>query len=100
MSRVSRPFQELSDEILKDPEVAALYLEDILQDGDMELFKLALKDVAAARLGSVKALAQKANVGRESLYKSLSKTGNPRLETLTKILDAAGLRLSIAPATP
>ncbi len=99
MTRTSRPFQELSDELLKDPETAALYLEEILQDGDMELFKVALKNVASARLGSVKALADEANLGRESLYKSLSKSGNPKLETLNKVLSASGLRFSIVPET-
>jgi len=100
MSRVSRPLEELDKELFKDPETAALYLAEILQDNDVELFKLALKDVAAARLGSVKALAEKAEVGRESLYKSLSETGNPKLETLTKVLGAAGLQLSVTAATP
>jgi len=34
---------------------------------------------------------------RETLYRALSKNGNPRLDTLTKVLHASGLRLSIAP---
>ncbi len=77
--KASRPFKELSNELLKDPECAALYLEECLADGDMELFKLALKNVADARLGGISVLAEKTSLGRESLYKSLSKTGNPKL---------------------
>jgi len=40
-------------------------------------------------------IAKKANVGRESLYKSLSETGKPRLDTIYNVLQALGLQLSI-----
>ncbi len=95
MSRVSKPYSELSDELLKDPEYAAVYLEEILASGDTELFKLALKNVASARLGGMSAVAEETSLARESLYRSLSKNGNPRFDTLTKVLEASGLRLSV-----
>ncbi len=44
----SKPFSVTTREILKDPALAALYLEECLEDGDMELFTAALKDVADA----------------------------------------------------
>ncbi|WP_420885406.1 DNA-binding protein [Candidatus Scalindua japonica] len=31
------------------------------------------------------------------MYKTLSKKGNPRLETLAKVLHAVGLRISVTP---
>ena len=95
--RASRPFKETSKELLKDPVTAAMYLEEMLADGDIEMFKVALKDVAAARVGNMSALASETNLAREALYRSLSRKGNPRLDTLTKVLHAAGLRLSVAP---
>jgi len=93
----SKTFDATSEQLLSDPEVAAMYLEEILADGDMGLFKQALKEVAAARVGSMTELARETDLAREALYRSLSKNGNPRLDTLTKVLHAAGLRLSIAP---
>jgi len=87
MARRSRPFSETGNKLLQDPEVAALYLEECLADGDIELFKTALKKVADARLGGMSELAKRTNLGRESLYKALSDKGNPKLETLTKVLD-------------
>jgi len=51
--RTSRPFSETLNEMLKDPEQAALYLETCLEAGDMELFTMALRDVADARGGMV-----------------------------------------------
>jgi probable addiction module antidote protein len=93
----SRPFDATSDRLLSDRETAAMYLEEILADGDVELFKQALKDVAKARVGGMTELSRETDLAREALYRSLSRKGNPRLDTLTKVLDAAGLRLSIVP---
>ncbi len=95
--KASRPFNKTSKELLKDPEVAAQYLEDILTDGDMEVFTAALKDVADARLGGMSALSKKTELNREQLYKTLSKNGNPRLNTLSEVLHAVGLRVAVAP---
>ena len=49
--KASRPYDETRKKALKDPKVAALYLEECLQDGNMELFTAALKHVAEARGG-------------------------------------------------
>jgi len=93
----SRPFNQTSKELLQDAETAAMYLEEILADGDIELFKEALKDVATARVGNMTELAKETELAREALYNSLSRKGNPRLDTLYRVLHAAGLRLSVAP---
>ena len=95
--KASRSFDKTSKELLKDPKVAAMYLEEILLDGNIEMFTAALKDVADARVGSITALSKETHLNREQLYKTLSKKGNPRLETLTKILHAMGLRISVTP---
>ena len=52
-------FDKTSKELLENPKVAAMYLEEILEDGDMELFTAALKDVADARVGSMTSLSKK-----------------------------------------
>ena len=93
----SRPIDATDRKLFDDVEAAAMYLEEILADGDVELFKQALKDVAAARVGSMTDLARATKLAREALDRSLSREGNPRLDTLNKVLQAAGLRLSIAP---
>ncbi len=43
------------------------------------------------------ALADETELGRQTLYRMLSKEGNPRLATLNKVLHAAGLRIAITP---
>ena len=89
-------FDETRRKILKDPKVAALYLEECLKDGNMELFTAALKYVAEAR-GGVARLSKKTHLNREALYRTLSANGNPRLDTLAKVLKAMGLRIGVVP---
>jgi len=91
----SRPFSQTTREMLKDPQLAALYLEECLEDGDMELFTAALKDVAEA-YGGMSYLSQATHLNRETLYRTLSKDGNPRLDTLHKVLRAMGLRIGVS----
>ena len=88
-------FDETSKQLLSDPKTAALYLEECLEDGDIDLFKIALKHVADAQTGGMTKLSKQTDVTREALYRSLSKQGNPRLDTLTKVLDAFGLRIGV-----
>ena len=80
---------------LEDPEYSALYLDEVIATGDRKALMIALKDVVDAR-GGVGALADKVPLQRQSLYKVLSKQGNPTLETLGAILKPLGLRLSVA----
>ncbi len=84
-------------ELLRDPDNAAFYLEQILEGGDMELFQEALREVAKAQKGGVSAMARKAKVSRENVYDAFSKTGKPQMETVNKMLTALGLRFSITP---
>jgi probable addiction module antidote protein len=55
----------------------------------------ALRHVAEAR--GFTTVAAKARLSRESLYRTLSMKGNPKMETLYKILDSFGLQLSVEP---
>lgn len=47
--------------------------------------------------GGVGQLAKVAKLNRESLYKLLSKKGNPRLSSLASILDGLGIELQFVP---
>ena len=88
-------FDDLLKEQLQNKRVAAMYLEECLADGNIELFKRALKHVADAQLGGITALSRDVDLNRQSLYRTLSEDGNPRLSTLVKILDALGLRIAV-----
>jgi probable addiction module antidote protein len=80
---------------LKDRREAAEYLNAAMQDEDPRVFLIALRNVAEARGLGITKLARRAKLNRESLYRMLSKKGNPELQSLTHILDALGMKLSV-----
>ncbi|MFN7095999.1 MAG: DNA-binding protein [Gammaproteobacteria bacterium] len=93
-------FHALLIESLHDPEKATAYLqvalEEYQEDGDTEIFLLALRNVVEAH-GGVGHLAKQTKLNRQNLYQVLSKKGNPRLNTLGILLKSLGLQLSIEP---
>lgn len=97
-----RTYRELIQETMRDPQEATEYLRVSLdayeQDGNLEAFLLALRSVVEAH-GGMTEFARKTALNRQSLYKTLSHQGNPRLHTLHTILHALGLKLSIEPMT-
>ena len=93
--KASVPFEKILDDELQDNEMAAQYLEEALATGDLGHFKMALGDLARARAGGMKGLSERTGLNREQLYRTLSEQGNPRLDTLGKILRALGLQLNV-----
>ena len=90
----NRKYEEILDEDLQDPAEAAQYLSACLENGEPDVFLLALRDVARAR-GGVAKLAELTNLNREHLYRMLSEKGNPELRSLEALLDAMGFRLTV-----
>jgi probable addiction module antidote protein len=91
-----RKFEDYLHEKLRDPEYAAIYVQVALEDDGIEEFLHALREVAIAQ-GGVQKLAEESQYGRESLYKSLSKQGNPRIKTVNDILHTLGMQMTITP---
>ena len=79
---------------LKTDQGIASYLEAVFEDGDPALIAHGLGVVARAK--GMSQVAQAAGLGRESLYKALSKDGNPEFATVLKVLHALGLKLKVA----
>jgi probable addiction module antidote protein len=79
---------------LQSKEDIAAYLDAVLEDGDSELLKAALGDIARAK--GMTEIARDSKLGRASLYKALSPRGNPGLVTVARVLRALGLRLSVS----
>lgn len=88
------------EELRHDPEFAAEYLKAAMEDADEpKALLVVLRQLAEAK-GGVAKIAKAAGVERESLYRALSSRGNPRLSTLTAVLKAVGLKLSVEAARP
>jgi probable addiction module antidote protein len=79
---------------LKTDKDRAAYLEVALEENDPGVIAAVLGDIARSK--GMARIAKKAGLGRESLYKALSKGGNPKLETLLKITHALGLKLTVS----
>lgn len=90
----SLSYEEYLIESLKDPQEAEGYLTTALEEGDLEVFLIALHHVIQAH-GGISNLAKKSHKSRSSLYKALSKKGNPYFKSITEILKAMGMHLSI-----
>jgi probable addiction module antidote protein len=93
MSEVTTRYVDGLLEDLADPEEAAAYLNAALEDGDQQVFLLALRHVTEAR--GMSQVAREARLNRESLYRTLSSVGNPQLASLNSVLRGVGLRLAV-----
>lgn len=87
-------YQKYLIESLKDSKEAAAYLDAVLEDGDPQLLLVALRNLAEAKGGMAK-VAREAKLNRVTLYRTLSRRGNPTIASLSKLLDAFDLRLAV-----
>ena len=80
-------------EHLDSEEVIAEYLAAAIEDTNPDLFLRAVANVAKAR--GVAKVAKDSGLGRESLYKALTPGAKPRYETVRKLMDALGVKLTV-----
>ena len=90
---------EISDwdvaDYLKTKIEVRYFLEEILNANDPKLLQMALGDVA--RSAGMAKIAKKAGLNRESLYKALKEEAHPRFETVMRVFNAMGMKLSLTP---
>lgn len=77
-------FDETLFEGLRDPESAAICLQDAWE-GSTKEFLVALRRFVQAN-GGMAQCAEKAQVTREALYRMLSEKGNPELRSIRAVL--------------
>ena len=85
-------YKEVLFEKLRDLDYAAGYLTACYEEGT-QVFLLGIRDVAEAT-GGLRTLASETSLNRENLYDMLSKEGNPRLSSLSAVLDKLGLEVT------
>ena len=90
----TRPFDPAK--YLDNDEAIADYLTDALETGDPAFVSDALGVIARAR--GMSDIARTAGMSRESLYLALSADGNPKFETVLRVMHALGLQFSVNPA--
>ncbi|WP_323748575.1 addiction module antidote protein [Dyella silvae] len=85
-------------EYLDSDEAIAAYLNEVIESGDPDLLLSALSDIARAR-GMAK-VAEDSGLGRESLYKALRPGAKPGFVTVSKIMEALGVRMKVKVKVP
>lgn len=101
MPKRTKSYEGDLHERLRDPAYAMEYLRAALEDDEERadaVFLLALRDVATAN--HMTHVADATGLNRESLYKMLSRRGNPGIHSLKAVLAAVGLRLSVELSSP
>ncbi|MDO8848154.1 MAG: putative addiction module antidote protein [Coriobacteriia bacterium] len=78
---------------LDSDEAIARYLDLVLEEDDPVLLAAALGDVARAK--GMTSVSRETGLGRESLYKALSSSGNPEFATVHKVIRSFGLKLHV-----
>ncbi len=78
---------------LDNDEVIAEYLTAALEDGNPDVFLAAVGNAAKAR--GMSAIAESSGLGRESLYKAFAPGAKPRYDTVLKVLQSLGVKLSV-----
>ncbi len=92
-----KPFKDYHEDLiqdLKDLHEAKAYLNEALEEGDEKLFLLALRNVIEAQ-GGLSKFSRKTKLNRVSLYKMLSKKGNPEWGSVMMLLKALGIHFRI-----
>ncbi len=79
---------------LDSDQAIAAYLDVVLEEDDPAFLAAALGDVARAK--GMTQIARETGLGRESLYKALSESGNPEFGTVLKVIRALGLKLHVS----
>lgn len=80
-------------EYLMSSEAIAAYLTEALASNDAGLLAVAIRNVARAK--GMAEVAKASGLTREGLYKALRPNSQPRLETVTKVINSFGVRLVV-----
>ena len=80
-------------EVLDSDEMMIEYLNAALAENDSRYFAKALGNVA--RVKGMTSISDATGLGRQNLYRALSSEGNPRIDTLFKVLETLNVRLTI-----
>ena len=89
--------EAMAQSLRQDPEFAAGYLEAAMREGSRAELLIALRHLAKA-YGGIAKLAEATGLNENTLHRTLSARGNPRLDTFVSICGAMGMQIHITPA--
>ena len=83
---------------LKTEEEIQAFIQVATEDEDPTFLPIALAEVARAKKAMTKA-AKAAGVARTSLYQSLSAEGRPAFDTVVKVAQSLGYKITLRPVS-
>ena len=83
-------------EHLDSDEAIAQYLSIVLEENDTAELAHALGTIARAR--GMTEVARASGLTREALYQALRPTSQPHFDTIMKVINSLGLKISVQPA--
>lgn len=83
-------------ETLKTEEDIVIYLNIVLEENDPAELAHALGVIAKAK--GMSQIAKEAGIGREALYKALRHDTAPRFDTINRVVNALGLKITVQSA--
>jgi probable addiction module antidote protein len=98
MAKIEIESFDVADYLTSEEEIAGYIgaaINEIDEPGGIDGLLLALRTVARVR--GMAEIARQAGLGRESLYKTLAPGSHPRFETITALLHALNLHLTLVP---
>ncbi|MDX1932566.1 MAG: hypothetical protein SFU56_08180 [Capsulimonadales bacterium] len=94
-----KDIREILTEDLTDPTFQQAFLMAMYEEGGTEGVLEGLREIALAT-GRMGEIARNAGIARTTVYRSLSKNGNPAFRTVRAALNTLGLDLAVVPKTP
>ena len=91
----TKSYQESLIQSLRDSREAAEYINAALEEDNLDVFLLALRNVAEVH--GMTNVSRRAKLNRVSLYRMLSKRGNPEFQSVLQLLNSWGLKLAVQP---
>lgn len=91
----SRPVSKTHSVHLRNPKVAAEYINQALDSDDLATILMAIRNVARTQEDGIAGLAERSHLGKESMYKMLSAVGNPKFSSLHRLMHGLGLQLRV-----
>jgi probable addiction module antidote protein len=94
MGKRSAHFKTYLVKKITNPQERANYIKAALEDGDPKILLAVLRDCVEA-MGGVSWMAHESHMTRAAIYRILTSTGNPKFDSLQKLLAPLGLRISV-----
>lgn len=93
----SKNIRSIHNVHLRDPQVASEYINEAFETGDQAVILMAIRNIVEAQEGGFASVAERASLGRESMYKMLSESGNPKLSSMSALFHSIGLKFQVVP---